>query len=380
MRLPRIAACLGLAVTFGAASAVAWAASSTAASARPSTASAAPTLTIYLAPSNKGGSDKHTGLSSKSPILTLAEAQKILGAKDPKGNVIIRIDQGTYVAAQTNWSFYVPGHTVAFMPANYVVGHGRPAGGDPVFVDSGSGAHHTAGWWLDATRPSAASSPLHDGGNAGLQFYYLQIEDYTNGISLDGHASINSAGWWYQTGKGLNDNYVSGMTFYDIGNAYAGGQIGYAAILLTNSSHNTITNNTFQDIYNISANASQVHGLYVTHFSSSNSITKNKFEDLGAEAVKIRDRSNDNTVNDNRFYSISGVSAYLDEFCDATCIAENPGTGRQCASYDNHFDGNLIDGAAAYTDLIPAGETNAGGGICSIPKGIDRLYASGNSS
>ena len=39
---------------------------------------AASLFTIYLAPASKGGSDSHTGLTTSSPILTLARAQQVL--------------------------------------------------------------------------------------------------------------------------------------------------------------------------------------------------------------------------------------------------------------------------------------------------------------
>src|ERR1700690_3699187 len=73
-------------------------------------------VTIYLAPASQGGKDSNTGLTSSSPILTLAHAQQVLRGLNPTGNVTIRIKQGTYVASAITWSFYVPGHTISFMP------------------------------------------------------------------------------------------------------------------------------------------------------------------------------------------------------------------------------------------------------------------------
>jgi hypothetical protein len=377
-RLPRILVSLALAGMVAAASSAAWATSLQAAPA------AATRLTVYLAPASKGGSDQHSGLSPASPVLTLARAQRVLQQQKPTGDVQIRIDQGTYTAGQSRWTFYVPGHTISFLPINYVIGHGRPPGGDPAFVDTTSHGVHTAGWWLQAQEP--ASGPLRDGGTTGLRFYYLRIEDYTNGISLDGqagHVSQNH-GTYIKPSIGVNGNTVSGITFSDIGDRFAPGQTGFGAILLTDSSGNHITNNTFDHIENASATAGKIHGIYVTHFSSSNTVTANLFTTISSFAVKVRDRSNFSDVEHNRFSATGGSSAYRDEFCDEACVRANPGTARQCASYGNRFFyntiGTMFGGTAKQNawSLSPAGLTYAGGSGCSIPRGEQRLRTGGN--
>jgi hypothetical protein len=336
-------------------------------------------VTIYLAPASKGGKDSNTGLTSSSPILTLAHAQQVLTGLNPTGNVTVRITQGTYVADAITWSFYVPGHTISFMPVNYL-GGGRPAGGDPVFVDPTSKGTHIGQTWFTAILPPAPS-PLHDGGNTGLRFYYLDVEDYTQGISFNGQAghSWHNSTFYVQPSTGVNDNDVSGMTFHDIGDLFAPAQTGYGVILFTDSSHDDIYNNTFDDIYN-SGDTDQLHPLYITHFSSSNTIDKNLFEFTNGEAVKVRDRSNDNNIFDNTFNATGGVAAYLDDFCDQQCVnGASPKKYRECASYGNRFADNTID-TGTWWDLIPPGETYAGGAPCSIPTGNVRLHTAGNKS
>jgi hypothetical protein len=358
---------------------------------QPATSAAAATTTVYLAPAAKGGSDQHTGLSASSPVLTLARAQQVLQQRKPAGDVYVRIGQGTYVTGQTRWTFYVPGHTISFLPANYTIGHGRPANGDPVFRDSGSGSKHTAGWWFQAQLPPAASGPLHDGGTTGLRFYYLGVQDYTNGISFDGqtgHTDHNSQSppMYVKPSAGLNGNTVFGLTMTDIGDKFASGQTGYGAILLTDSSGNRIANNTFSVIENSGSTTGLIHGLYVTHFSSSNSITANSFATISSYAIKVRDRSNVNDVEHNRFSSTAGASAYRDEFCDLACAKANPGTPRQCASYGNRFLDNTIgtvfgsSAKQATWSMDPSGLTNAGGSGCSIPSGQQRLRTGGNTT
>jgi hypothetical protein len=154
--------------------------------------------------------------------------------------------------------------------------------------------------------------------------------------------------------------------------------------VLTDSSANRITNNTFDHIENAGADAGLIHGIYVTHFSSTNSVTRNKFTTITSDAVKVRDRSSFNDVESNTFNATGGTSAYRDEFCDLACAKANPGTPRQCASFDNRFFGNTIGtvfgGSArqATWSLNPAGLTYAGGSGCSIPNGYHRLYTGGN--
>jgi archaellin len=369
---------LAVAGLVASASGPAWGAARSAAA-----AASAPALTVYMAPASKGGSDKHTGLTTSSPVLTLARVQQVLERKKPAGDVVVRIEQGTYVAASTTWSYYVAGHTISFMPSNYALGHGRPADGDPAFVNVTSKGQHPANTWFHAELPGSSSS-LRGGGNVGLRFYYLLIEDYTQGINLDGqtgHAYHNNAkpAMYIKPSAGLNDVDVSGMTFSHIGDQYAPGYTGYGVVLFTDSSGDSIVNNTFDDIYN-TGDTDELHGLYITHFSSDNTISKNLFENTNGEAVKVRDRSNDNTVSGNRFINTGGVSAYLDDFCDYTCALENekpPVAYQQCASYGNHFADNTVE-SNNFTDLIPSGETYAGGAGCSIPKGQERLYSSGN--
>jgi len=336
-------------------------------------------VTIYVAPASQGGKDSNTGLTSSSPILTLAHAQQVLTGLNPTGNATVRIKQGTYVANAITWSFYVPGHTISFMPANYS-GGGRPSGGDPVFADPSSNGKHIGQTWFTAILPPAPS-PLHDGGNTGLRFYYLDIEDYTQGISFNGQAghSWHNQTFYVQPSTGVNGNDVSGMTFHDIGDSFAPSQTGYGAILFTDSSDDAIDNNTFDDIDN-SGDTDQLHALYITHFSSGNTVEKNLFENTDGEAVKVRDRSNDNDIFDNTFKATGGVAAYLDDFCNQQCVGNaSPKKYRECASYGNRFADNIIASGAMW-DLIPPGETYAGGAPCSIPKGMERLHTAGNKS
>jgi hypothetical protein len=358
-----------------------------AAAANAATTAAAAGTTVFVAPAAKGGSDVHTGLSSSSPVLTLARVGKVLEAARPAGDVTVSIQPGSYTVGQTDWTFYVPGHTISFLPAGFVPGHGRPAS-VPVFTDTMSGSTHAAAWWFHALEPRAGTAPLHNGGTAGLRFYYLRVQDYTGGISFDGqtgHASRDHQNppMYVKPSAGVNGNTVFGMTFANIGDRYAGGT-GFGAILFTDSSANLIQNNTFDHVENVGSTTGLIHGLYITHFSASNRVLANRFTTISSDAVKVRDRSNVNDVEHNTFNATGGTSAYRDEFCDLACVQAHPGTPRQCASYDNRFFNNTVGAVYGGTRKLPAwslnppGLTNAGGAGCSIPSGKQRLRTGGN--
>jgi hypothetical protein len=348
---------------------------------------AATTLSVYMAPSASGGSDANGGLSRSAPVLTMNRVQAVLRAADPATDVVVDILQGSYTVGETDWTFYIPGHTISFMADGYVPGGGRPAAGDPMFTNTTSGGVHPAGWWFRALLPGSAD-PFHGGGTTGLRFYYLRVRDYTGGISFDGqtgHTYLDSESppMYIKPSAGVNGNTVFGMSFEQIGNKYTDGTWGYGAILFTDSSSNDIDNNTFDHVEN-TTNPGAIHDLYITHFSSSNSVTRNRFATVSSHAVKVRDRSNFTVVDSNTFNDTGGSSAYRDEFCDLACVQANPGTSRQCASYDNRFTNNTIgtvygsSANQAVWSMSPSGLTYAGGSGCSIPSGMQRLITSGN--
>jgi len=347
----------------------------------------AATFTVYLAPAGSGGSDAHSGLGKSSPILTLDRAQAVIRAANPAADVVVDILQGNYTVGETDWSFYPPATTTSFMADGYSSGGGRPAAGDPVFTNVTSNGVHPGAWWFKALLPGS-SDPFHGGGTTGLRFYYLRVRDYTGGISFDGqtgHTYLDTENppMYIQPSLGVNGNTVFGMSFEQIGNKYTNATWGYAAILFTDSSSNNIENNTFDQVEN-TTNPGAIHDLYITHFSASNSVTRNLFTTVSSYAVKVRDRSNHTVVDNNTFNDTGGTSAYRDEFCDLACVQANPGTPRQCASYDNRFENNTIGtvyGSSAHQavwSMDPPGLTYAGGSGCSIPSGQQRLITSGN--
>src|SRR5215831_458075 len=114
-----------------------------------------PVFTVTMAPD---GDDANDGISR--PVQTLVRVQAILREHKPAGDVEIRIHQGTYVAPPFHdWRFYVPGHTISFLPIDYQVGGGLPAGGLPVFRNAKCGTIYCDGFWLQPRLPRETSDP-----------------------------------------------------------------------------------------------------------------------------------------------------------------------------------------------------------------------------
>ncbi|WP_460515052.1 right-handed parallel beta-helix repeat-containing protein [Flindersiella endophytica] len=349
-------------------------------------------FTVYLAPTSAGGSDANDGLTPATAVNTLVRVQGVLRQHRPATDVEVRIRQGTYVAPPFHdWRFYVPGHSISFLPIDYVPGAGFPAGGLPVFRNAKCGSIYCNGFWLQPRLPRETTDPLYDGGNSGLRFYYLQVEYYSaGGISIYGDSERDVEDERYDPplqvrgSQGLNGNTIFGVQFRNLGNKWSLGTYGYGAIVLTNSSNNRIENNHFVNIENAAASAGLIHGAYITHFSSSNTITRNKFSYISGDPIKSRNLSNYNAVENNTFSRTGRISYYRGEFCDRQCAIDNA-IPRQCASYGDRFFNNVVQsaydgGRISNWSLSPEGLTYAGTAPCSIPAGTARIATGGNTS
>jgi hypothetical protein len=318
---------------------------------------AAAVFTVYLSPT---GSDGNDGLTAATAVRTLARAHQVLVAQRPTVDVEVRIAQGTYVAAQTSWSFYVPGHFVSFMPIDYEIGESRDGiAGLPVLRSNGS-----AGWWLTARLPGG-----HTGGDTNLRFYYLQVEGYsTGGLHINGGTQINAQGISVPSTTGANHNTLYGMVFQKLGSKHNASGFGYGAVDLVNSSDNFIRNNHFRNNENTGGDAGLIHGIYLAHWSKRNTIAANRFSFISGGPMRTRNDSNDNDIYANTFER-TGTAAYSEWFCDAACVSANPGHGRECASHGNVFHDNAVvssysGGTLGTWTLTPPGIDLTGGAGC----------------
>lgn len=345
---------------------------------------------VYMAPTNDGGSDANDGLTPDTPVNTLPRVHDILTAQRPDADVEVRVKQGVYTSKPFHeWRFYVPGHSVSFMPIDYEPGDDAgDIAGLPVFRNAECGGSYCGGFWLQPRLPLDTSDPLYNGGNSNLRFYYLQVERYSSGgLSIFGNSERD---WDDETHdpplhikptEGLNNNLVFGMQFRKLGNKWSGGRWGYGGIVLTNSSNNRIANSHFVNIENTD-HAGNIHGMYVTHHSSGNVIELNKFSYVSGYPVKFRNQSNDNKVEENRIHRAGLISYYRGEFCDTACARQND-ISQQCASWGNRFFYNRLQGNYAgkqpsLWSLSPEGLDNPGGEPCSAPDGEQRVHTGGN--
>jgi Right handed beta helix region len=355
-------------------------------------AAADPVFTVFMSAS---GADTNDGLTAVTAVRSLVRVQEVLVEHNPATDVEVRIAQGTYVAPPMHsWRFYVPEHTISFLPIDYEYGEGREGiAGLPVFRNArNADGMYPGGYWLQPRLPTDPTHPLYGGGTSGLRFYYLQVEYYSSGgVSVYGDSERDVEDERYSPplrvrgSVGLNGNTFFGMVFTRLGNRWATDTAyGYGGIVLTNSSSNRIENNHFVQIENASPYGGKIHGLYITHFSSQNSIRRNRFSYNSGDPVKIRNQSNFNAVEYNSFTRSGRNSFYRDEFCDEQCAIDNNGS-RQCASYHNRFFYNVLisdydgDNSSESWTLSPPGLTYAGEAPCSIPAGDQRLRTGGNS-
>lgn len=314
----------------------------------PAPAYASHTFVVYMSPS---GSDASDGLTVGSPVRTLARVQDILAAAAPDKPVEVSIDQGTYVAGVTVWTWF-NGYPITFAPDDWDPGEGiDDIAGRPVFRGN------SPGWWFEARLPSG-----HPGGTTGLGFYYLQVEYYGDGGLLI-HGGYETDGFAQPSTVGANGNTIVGMYFQKLGSAWGqpSDEFGYAAVDLVNSSDNYIRANHFRYLENAAPDGSHMHGVYLAHGSSRNTVTKNKFYMISGQPVRTRNLSNFNDFGENTMELTSNSSHYGEWFCDETCAAQYPSDhGAECPSQGNYYhDNNQVSHYTGHSQwtwrLVPDG-------------------------
>lgn len=328
-------------------------------------------LTIYLSPT---GSDINSGLSQATSIKTLERAEQVINDLDPDSDVEIRVKQGLYTGGQTTWNTFIPDHTISFMPIDYVYGmNSTQFAGRPIFRGDGSGD-----WWIYAQLPQG-----HPGGTTGLRFYYLQVDNYQNGLMLHGRYTTDANGLRVPSTLGANGNTVYGMNFLKLGSKY-GGRIpfGVAGVDLVNSSGNLIQANHFRQLENgPRVDWSHLHAVYLAHGSSHNSIINNELKTISGSGINIRNGSSFNDVTGNTFDHVGLHAALSDWFCDGQCVSD--GNPQECASHSTEFYGNTLgvgyDGLPVPSvELTPPGNSYFGPLACEGPYNGVRVTEWGN--
>lgn len=278
-----------------------------------------PPFVLYMSPV---GSDSNTGLSASSPLKTLTKVHARLKQLKPVIDTDIEIrvkfiPNTPYQNQTVKWKHVSTQYHISFMPQDYQYGEGYSGiAGRPEFNGNG-----TDDWFFDLQSSS---------GRSNVRFYYLKVSNYTyGGIRFYGSRKNVPA---YPDWNGYNSVY--GCYFYALGNKkYPGLNMGYAAIDFVNSDHNIVRNNHFVKLENKTADASHIHGVYLAHNSSDNLIQKNKFYKITGDAVRVRNYSNRNDIQQNRILR-SGIRAHYSTYRNST--------NGECRSWENRFRYNTV--------------------------------------
>jgi hypothetical protein len=319
-------------------------------------------LRVYLAP---GGSDGNDGTAPDRAVRSLTAAQRVIAAARRDTDVEVRVQQGVYVSGPVQWTTYVPGHTIAFLPIDYDFGEGSAGiSGRPIFRGDGRN-----GFWLRATQQPA---------DARLSFYFLQVEGYSaGGIAFDGEHTQDPQNTRQTPGNG---NSIYGMAFRRLGSKYVSSGVGYGAVDLINSRNNIIQNNSFEYLENRGGSTEEnlLHGVYLSHHSSNNVIRDNRFYRISGDPIRTRDDSNENKVFGNTF-TRTGAGAYFSDWFSTGDHAKKNGSPLECASHGNVFYNNKLNsGYRGRIDVFgtsPLGAAYAGSGCANDGRNRVRAWS-----
>jgi parallel beta-helix repeat protein len=109
----------------------------------------------------------------------------------------------------------------------------------------------------------------------------------------------------------------------------------FGTIILWSSSHNTIENSFFRINGNFEGDRptqKQFHAVYCLKHASNNMIRGNNFSRISGPAVKLKDASNYNTIENNRFSGIVVGAAIQDHYKRDS----------QAPSWQNRFTDNTV--------------------------------------
>ncbi len=168
----------------------------------------------------------------------------------------------------------------------------------------------------------------------GLDIRGLIIENYGTAIDLIGNRNTLD--------QGNGGTVIENNVFLHIGSTRESTLISpTAAIRLTNSKDNKIIANRFISIRKRIA-CGGMHAIYLAHFSSNNEIRNNDFSDLCGSAIKLRDRSNDNLIFNNKFSKLESEPAIEEWFCDKATRHDCTKTAGECPSSGNLANKNVL--------------------------------------
>jgi hypothetical protein len=266
---------------------------------------------IYVSPA---GSDTATGDSPDTARATLQGGLAAANDRFAEGDmdVTVRVLPGRYVGQVAETAGAPAGKRLII----------TAAGERGMAIFDGEGKTDT---WLVVT--GRVGQP------ANLVVSGLKIRRYQTAISMNGS-------------RDKLDNVVSQVeirknVFEEIGQFSQESKPSTAVVRLVNADDNKILGNVFLHFRNLTS-CSSLHAIYVAHNSTGNQIRDNDFRDGCGDAVRFRDTSSNNTVQDNRFEDAWKSAPISDWYCDASsrddCTKKTP----ECPSVDNRLVNNQV--------------------------------------
>ncbi|MGM9488994.1 right-handed parallel beta-helix repeat-containing protein [Ideonella sp. YS5] len=281
------------------------------------------------------GDDARDGRTPASAVASLGRAFD-LALSDPRGKseaMRIVVGTGTYKGQAVVLDGARLGREVT------VIGAASEPKDFPTFV--GDDDHRT---WLLLKSDK--------GQRTGLTIQALEIRGYATAISLEGNRDAVDK---FNSGTTIRRNVFSHIGSVDLKSS----ELSTAAIRFVNSQDNVVEDNFFATIRNKEAKqCGGLHAIYLAHFSSRNRIKGNTFQDACGSVIKLRDRSNDNVIENNRFKKVEDAPVIEEWFCDKDARKDCTKKLGECPSTGNRQQGNtqsdsrnskLIDISAAAT-------------------------------
>lgn len=280
-------------------------------------------LTIHL---RADGDNQADGLTDATAVASLQVAIDLALAKaGPSDDSFrIRVSPGDYIAQRA----MIPGVPDS-RPLVITSDEGDRA--RPRFDGGGEG-----GTWL--MLKSASGKPTR------LTVAGLEIANYVTAISLNGSRTSESTS--------NSHNVIRNNVFRNIGQiAFPSGKPSTAAVRLVNSDNNEIRGNRFINIRNITG-CPALHSIYIAHYSTDNRISQNVFDGGCGAAIKVRDASNNNRIDNNDFLN-QEQPVLLDSFCDKNTRDDCTKEKVECPSWNNKFYGNRMAMLGKRASLSP---------------------------
>lgn len=273
------------------------------------------TLTLFLAAE---ADDENSGIRGAEPLKTMAEVQDQLRKRlegQPR-HTVVRVLPGVFRGESISWTFTMPDHSITFLGDSV-------SGRRPIFDGRRTAGQEGVG----RGRHLWSQLMADDGSPMNLILRGLHVRNYEIAILI--HGDRNDLEGWNE------GNVVEQCVFTNIGDVADPVNFRWspAAVDVINSRYNMIRNNTFGDIINTEKeHARLIHAVYLAHYSTANTIEENRFRSVSGDPVKARNFSNHKMARANRFERSGERALFSEWYCRRDVAAECTKAGVECAS------------------------------------------------